>query len=203
VLRTVRRGYERRAVQELLSRCVLSLGDRAAEFPELAEVRPPDGPAARVDARDVRDARFPIVLRGYDIAQVDALLERVARALPGEDARPAWDAVGPAGDAADHPELVLRRAVRGYDVQEVDAFLSRCAHSLGARVDRVPELAGLLDRPRTGSPLRARDVELARFRIKTRGYDMQQVDLLLDRILTALDDGADRPAGRPASPGVG
>lgn len=137
----------------------------------------------------MREAEFPVVLRGYDTAQVDALLRRVAAALPGEDARPVW--CGPALDAVrlgvEPAPLGLRVVLRGYDRAEVEQFLAHCAHSLGPRVSQVPRLVGLLCRPRTGAPLRPRDVELAEFHLRARGYDVSEVDALLDEVLAALD----------------
>jgi DivIVA domain-containing protein len=190
-----RRGYERRAVDALLARVAATLGDRAEQFPELADVGRPAGLLPALDAADVRAARFPVVLRGYDMGAVDALLHRLIRALP--DAPPAWDDDPPPvpAAAADEPAPQvpgLRRIARGYDVAEVDAFLVRCAHSLGRRVDRVPELAPLQALPRTGDPLRARDVETVQFHVRLgphRGYDIEQVDALLDRIAEALQAG--------------
>jgi DivIVA domain-containing protein len=185
-LPTARRGYDRRPVDALLARLAASLGPRAAQFPELAGVTPEAGPP--LDARDVRAARFPVAARGYDMAAVDALLHRVAAALPEEVA--TWD--DPPETAPRSEPLPLRRSARGYDVEEVEAFLVRCAHTLGRRVERVPELAPLLARPRTGEPVRARDVETAQFHLRLgpgRGYDVEQVDALLDRVAEALQDG--------------
>lgn len=187
MLRTALRGYDRRAVDQFLSRCVRSLGDRAVQLPELAATRPAEtGPF--LDARDVREALFPVVLGGYQTEQVDALLERVAAVLPGDDARPGW--CGPALDPAALELVVapldLPVTLRGYDRAEVEEFLARCAHSLGRRVRQVPELAGLLCRPRAGPVLRPRDVEMVQFRVRTRGYDIEQVDALLDRVMSAL-----------------
>jgi DivIVA domain-containing protein len=193
------RGYERRAVDAFLRRCAASLGPRAVDFPELRSLARPSAGTPLLDAGDVRRALFPVALRGYDIAQVDSLLEAVAAALPGEDARPTWQPAppepsqtsGPAqaavgGGPAGPPPISLRAALRGYDVAEVDAFLVRCAHSLGPRIDRVPELRPLLSAPRSGAPLRARDVETAQFRIRRRGYAVDEVDALLDRVAVAL-----------------
>ena len=188
MLRTAARGYERRAVDAVLARCAASLRERAAEFPELAGLPPaPDG-SPPLDAADVRDLRFPVVRRGYDTAQVDALLARVAAALPGEDARPDWEDEAPP-PPADGPEAALTTvhlSVRGYDRHEVEDFLVRCAHTLGERVSEVPELAPLQARPRTGRPVRARDVETVQFSVRLRGYAVDEVDALLDRVAAAL-----------------
>jgi DivIVA domain-containing protein len=183
VVRTARRGYDKRAVDAFLRRCAGTLGPRAAQVPGLTDVDP-DAGSPRLDASDVRTARFPVVLRGYDLAEVDALLEQVAAALPGGER--AWDDV-PTGAVPEAEPLVLRNVLRGYDVREVDDFLTRCAHSLGSRLSEVPELADRLARDRTGQPLRARDVEVAQFRLRGRGYDVVQVDELLDRVARALE----------------
>ena len=182
MLRTAPRGYERRAVEDVLVRCRASLGADAAGFPELDGLPAADPAAPLLDAGDVRALRFPVVHRGYDVLQVDDLLRRVAAALPEE--RPGWDE--PASAPAAGPGPQLRTAVRGYDREEVDAFLVRCAHSLGSRVDAVPELAPLLGRPRTGERLRARDVETVQFPVRLRGYALHEVDALLDRVAAAL-----------------
>lgn len=188
MLRIALRGYNRDAVDAFLRRCCASLGRRSAEIPELGAFCPPEGPLPPLDAGDVLAAQFPVGLRGYDMAQVDDLLHRVAAALPPVDARPGWDET-PAG-APEGSGPLLRKVVRGYDVAEVDAFLARCAHSLaesgGHGIDEVPQLAPLLRTPRTGDPLRARDVEVVQFHVRGRGYDIEQVDELLDRVAAAL-----------------
>lgn len=147
----------------------------------------------------MRAARFDVVLRGYDIAQTDALLDRVCAALPGKESRPTWERAPAAGGqlpavASGQPAWSLPTSWRGYDAAEVDAYLVRCAHSLGDRIDRVPQLAPLLTRPRTGDPLRARDVEVVTFRMrfgKDAGYEVGAVDALLEQVAAALAD--DRP----------
>lgn len=188
MLRTALRGYDRRAVDAFLQRCTHSLGPRAAAVPGLPA--PAAGPALpALDADDVRAARFPVVLLGYATSEVDALLDRVAGALPGDDARPRWSGPPVRAEQVGQQEalLSLHVGLRGYDTAEVDAFLVRCAHSLGPRVREVPELVGLLCRPRDGEPLRGRDVETVQFRVRARGYAIEQVDALLDRVAAVLD----------------
>lgn len=180
------RGYDRSKVDAFLARCAASLGEeRLAELPELARLRR-DSVRAGVSARQVRDVRFPVRLRGYDLAEVDALLRRVAAALPQEPAPADWDPEPVPPTLGPGPGL--RRALRGYVRDDVDAFLVRCAHSLGERVHEVPELAALTGRPRTGVRLRASDVEHVRFRMVWRGYAVDAVDALLDRIQAVLRD---------------
>ena len=184
MLRRALRGYDRRAVDELLARCAASLGARRLDVPELRDVRPAAPDLPPVDAGDVHASRFAVVPGGYDRAATDDLLTRVARLLPQEADRPSWTAP-PAG--VEPRPLALPVAMRGYDAPEVDAFLVRCAHSLGPALAQVPELAGLLEHPPTGRPVRARDVEQMQFHIRMRGYAVDAVDALLDRVQRALD----------------
>lgn len=54
-------------------------------------------PAGRIGAEDLRRVRFPLGLRGYRMAEVDALLDRLAAQIDSDSA-PA-DAVTDRGDA--------------------------------------------------------------------------------------------------------
>ena len=183
MLRRAARGYARRAVDQFLARCAASLGERASSVPGLPEATA--GELPRLDAGDVQEVRFPVVVGGYDMADVDALLARVAEMLPAAAERPDWPPTGAApGDA---PPLHLRRSAQGYDADAVLEFLTRCAHTLGPRVGEVPELAALLERPRAGRPVRARDVETVQFKVRLGGVSVEQVDALLDRVLAALE----------------
>jgi DivIVA domain-containing protein len=145
--------------------------------------RSPRPDVAAVSARDVREAQFPLVLGGYDLAEVDRLLRDLVQRLP-EVSRPTWDAdpVSPAPG----PGPQLRTSLRGYARRDVDAFLVRCAHSLRTRVAELPALAPLTAQPRTGEPLTARDVDGAQFRLVHRGYAPQAVDALLDQVRERL-----------------
>lgn len=152
-------------------------------MPELAARRATG--SAQVTARDVREARFPVVLGGYDLAEVDAVLRQVSRLLPDPEAehrRWTADAVAPGAG----PALSLGTARRGYAREDVDAFLVRCAHSLRERVAEVPELAPLTAAPRTGEPLTTRDVDAVQFRLVRGGYAPDRVDALLDRVRALL-----------------
>lgn len=181
------KGYDRRKVDAFLVRCAASLSGHGVDLPELAAYRRPGAPVDRVTPRVVREVRFPVVLRGgYDLAEVDALLRQVAAALPAavELPPPTWQG-GPAEPALG-PGPALRGNVRGYLRADVDTFLVRCAHSLGDLVGEVPQLASLTGQPRTGQPLTADDVEQVRFRMVWRGYRVDAVDALLDRVQAAL-----------------
>ena len=85
--------------------------------------------------------------------------------------------------------VVLRRpgmGRRGYAPEEVDAFLARAAEALDARdAGRPPGL----------TPDEVHDVVFSKPGFgKGRGYDEDQVDVLLDAVEAALRAG-DRPAG--------
>ena len=137
--------------------------------------------AEPLTAVDVRAVRFRVVLHGYDLAEVDALLRQVVGLLPD---RPTWETgpVPPTGGSG--PQL--RSALRGYAPGAVDAFLVRCAHSLQGRVRELPELAALTGAPRTGEPLTAGEVDTAQFPMVYRGYAPDDVDALLDRVRLLL-----------------
>ena len=67
---------------------------------------------------------FTVVLRGYDLAEVDTLIERVRSALASTD---------PALRASVRAELsspALRVRLRGYDRGEVDDYLGRAIDRL-------------------------------------------------------------------------
>jgi len=73
------------------------------------------------------DVPFLIVLRGYDIAEVDALISRADAALGSAD---------PATRAAVARELLgpgLRIRLRGYDRLQVDKRLAALADQLSTR----------------------------------------------------------------------
>jgi DivIVA domain-containing protein len=73
------------------------------------------------------DVQFMIVLRGYDPAEVDELIQQANRALASTD---------PADRSAVERKLrkpELRTRMRGYDRSQVDARLAILADQLAAR----------------------------------------------------------------------
>jgi DivIVA domain-containing protein len=70
------------------------------------------------------DARFDVVLRGYDRAEVDATVRAVTAALESQD--PAVRSAAGQGLAS----RTFRRNLRGYDSEQVDAFLREAASML-------------------------------------------------------------------------
>lgn len=70
------------------------------EFPDRPDTTlPADGP---VTADDLRRLRFPVVLRGYRMAEVDALVERLVRERDIDLYRPGADP-GTTDQPADRP----------------------------------------------------------------------------------------------------
>ncbi|SEG86955.1 DivIVA domain-containing protein [Thermomonospora echinospora] len=130
-------------------------------------------------------ARFPVVLRGYDCAQVDALTARIEDALQRG-----------AGFLTAEDVLRSRFAVvlRGYDQQAVDEYLYECIRRLreGARPVRPQR------RPRVPAG-RLIDwihgIEFSGAGMRT-GYDARDVDAFLDRVVAGL-----RGAGPPVTAG--
>jgi DivIVA domain-containing protein len=84
-------------------------------------------------AEDVRARRFTVTRwhRGYDVAEVDALLERAASAL---EELAAGDPGGPALTGEDVRSSTFGTTLRrtGYDEAEVDEFLDALAEALDA-----------------------------------------------------------------------
>ena len=73
------------------------------------------------------DVQFTIVLRGYDPAEVDELIDQANRALASTD---------PAARSAVERKLrqpELRTRIRGYDRSQIDARLAILADQLAAR----------------------------------------------------------------------
>jgi DivIVA domain-containing protein len=80
---------------------------RGGSLPPVRDDRPdvplPDGP---LSARDLRRVRFPLAVRGYRMAEVDALLSRLADQLeagagPAPGAHDVPPGGGRGGDSAD------------------------------------------------------------------------------------------------------
>jgi DivIVA domain-containing protein len=78
----------------------------------------------------------------------------------------------------------VRTALRGYRPADVDAFRDRCAAALGLHAADIPELRGR-GGPASGTGLAPQDVADVRFPI-ARGYALDEVDALLDRVEAAL-----------------
>ncbi|MBA9007092.1 DivIVA domain-containing protein [Thermomonospora cellulosilytica] len=123
--------------------------------------------------------RFPVVLRGYDCAQVDALTERIERALRTG----SWEIT---------PEDVMRSrfavVLRGYDQRAVDEFLYESIAELRARMAPPPPRRPP-ERPRVEPARVIGWIEGTRFSSRSgehAGYDARDVDAFLDRVIAGL-----------------
>ena len=79
------------------------------------------------------------------------------------------------------------------------AILGLAAVAASGRLGELP--ATVTDTPRPHIPsgrLGGDDLRALRFAVVTRGYSMQQVDELLDRVSRQLDAQADHPGETPA-----
>lgn len=134
-----------------------------------------------VTAKAVDGVRFkPRRMEGYDMAQVDDELERLAAAL--RDIERSVREASPPGTPTpfDQLRLTIVRFRETYDKAEVDAFLQRAHRALEARDGSVTakEVVGVRFKPR-----------------RFGGYDMGQVDDELERLAAALRE-IERPEGR-------
>ncbi|TNY36063.1 DivIVA domain-containing protein [Thermomonospora catenispora] len=125
----------------------------------------------------MHERRFPVVLRGYDCAQVDAVAERIDRALRTG----SWEVT---------PEDVMRTrfavVLRGYDQRAVDRFLYESIAELRARMApprRTPARPPI-------DPTRVIDwIEAVRFTSRSgerTGYDARDVDAFLSQVVAGL-----------------
>lgn len=153
------RGYDRFKVDEILGLADDALASESA--------------AARAAARAaLTDRDITIVLRGYDMAAVDAAFDQRLRLL---DSGEVVESVAPAA-APDPPAVAGQRftvVLRGYDRTAVDAVLAQADAAVTSDSD-VARAA-------------ARDaLRSAAFPIVWRGYDRGQTDRHLENRLARL-----------------
>ncbi|MFI5910847.1 DivIVA domain-containing protein [Dactylosporangium sp. NPDC051541] len=146
----VLRGYNPQAVDALLAPAVTALTSTDA--------------GARADAAAaLRRANLPVVLRGFDRAQVDSAIATLTGQLagaPGADPGPHTATGSPA------PVAEFEVTLRGYDAAAVDRLVQRVNQALtsGSATTRAETAAA---------------VRRAAFPVTFRGYSRQQVDLFL------------------------
>lgn len=118
--------------------------------------------------------RLPVVLRGYDRDQVDALLRRIAQALNG----------GPPMSADEVRKTRFDVVLRGYEPRAVDELVRECIRELQAMAP-ISERPG---RPRAQPAWLINWIQNARFSGAglRSGYDVRDVDAFLDRIVAGL-----------------
>jgi len=150
----------------------------------------------------VTSYEFMTVLRGYDPEAVDEFLTRITRAIKAGSPR----ARAQAADAL--REVEFPTALRGYDRAQVDAVITQLQYQLGLEVEPLPVVqfdivlsgyeigavdqlfaAALAALASTDARERAKAAAVLRdttFRIKLRGYDRGQVDMMLQRFAREL-----------------
>lgn len=122
--------------------------------------------------------QLPVVMRGYDRAQVDALLQSISQALNG----------GPPMSADEVREARFDVVLRGYDPRAVDELVRECIIELQAK-------APIAERP--GRP-QAQPAWLITWIQNTRfsgsglrsGYAVRDVDAFMDRVIAGLRGAA-------------
>ena len=144
-----------------------------------------DSPTA-LDSSQIRQASFALAKSGYSPAHVDAALERLEEAFArrehergiAEHGEEAWYAQ--IRERAVQVLAQLRRPdgerfrrvsriSRGYRVAEVDAFAARLADYL-----------------EDGPEITPREVRTVQFTAQRGGYDEDQVDLVLDSVVSLM-----------------
>lgn len=145
---------------------------------------------------DIQDASFDIVKGGYAIPQVDATLERLAKAVSDKDTsyeiaelgRVAWKAQVEAlyhqleahAERAEGERFAPGEAKKpSYDRKQVDRLIDRIMDQAGDELDRISSDAEAGD---DGARLTAQSVSDVMFtqRKGRRGYDERQVDYYLN-----------------------
>jgi DivIVA domain-containing protein len=123
-------------------------------------------------------ARLPVVLRGYDRNQVDALLKRISQALDG----------GPPVSADEVRGTRFDVVLRGYEHRAVDELLRECIRELQVRAP-IGERPG---RPRAQPGWLINWIQNARFSGAgmRSGYDVRDVDAFLARVIAGLRGAA-------------
>jgi len=164
------RGYHRAAVDAFLEAARTAFEDDRPDF----------------GAEEVRGASFPLVKRGYVIADVDAALGRVEDAFA---ARARERAVREAGveawvaRAREDAQAVLDHLAR----PKGERFARTSRLTFGYRVDEVDHVADRISAfLRDGDPLEVEQVRGAAFRMQRGGYREEQVDALLDATVDVM-----------------
>lgn len=136
-------------------------------------------------------ARFPVVLRGYERAQVDALIARIDGTLgrgdgDDQDQQASTGHAQGRGMPISADEVRKTRfdiVLRGYDQRAVDELLQESIRRLAA-ADRRSKTR----RPVVGARWLIDWIENAQFGSSglRSGYDVRDVDAFLDRVVTGL-----------------
>ncbi|SDD02642.1 DivIVA domain-containing protein [Nocardioides lianchengensis] len=143
-------------------------------------------PITRADlAQQISNHRFtPRRREGYDMQEVDRFLDAVVAAVE----------VGlPVGDLVGRARFTPVRVREGYAMAEVDDFLRWIVdrtHELEERAPYLPDERSAAPQARSARSQRIVAVQFSPVRLR-EGYDMSEVDQLLDELAAAVDSGAD------------
>lgn len=185
------RGYTIREVDAFIARVVDTVERlEAARVSREVGFSTPDLPPHILTPDDIEEVEFHRATGGYDYNEVDAFLDEVQRDivhsyldLGADPYRRPRPVVGRLRLPSDHASLGFAMCMRGYGVSEVDAFLDRTASTLNRLEAARSAREHGYDAP--GLPpslLTAEDVRRAEFPEVRPGYDMQEVDELLDEV---------------------
>jgi DivIVA domain-containing protein len=142
------RGYDMHEVDEFLDR-INEVVARLQGGAPAAAPRPAYERTALITAQQIADKRFPRVMTGYDMHEVDEFLDKAAREIARQQDSLArgWPQPAPLLTLQDVNRTMFTKAMRGYQMQEVDEFLDQIAEEIarlhGARHagDRVAAVA--------------------------------------------------------------
>jgi DivIVA domain-containing protein len=167
------RGYDRRAVDDFLTRARSSF----------ERTDPED---QRIDAAAVRQVAFPLVRGGYSIAAVDGALGRLEDAFAAAEREREVSTVGPetwVERARDHAQEILEHLVRPRGRR----FSRTSWLTFGYRIDEVDLISEKLARYfENGDPVTVDQVRAVAFRMQRGGYREEQVDALLDAVVDVM-----------------
>ncbi len=169
------RGYGRREVTRFKRRISAAL---------LAVERNLGEPTG-LTSTDIESVTFPWVIGGFDYEEVDAFLDRAARALriyesvnPESVPHSPISVPKPRLEHLTHQELAdanFTVVFRGYNIAAVDRFTARVGEALAA-----------YERGESSILADASEVSRKVFDISMRGYSETQVDAILDRAAATL-----------------
>jgi DivIVA domain-containing protein len=163
--------------------------------PESSDVTP-SAMVAPLSETDVLKKKFQITKfrRGYDQDNVDDFLDEVVTTLRGDAARPVT------ADDVRGTHFAPTRFREGYDPAEVDEFMDLVLETLTGAAPRpqpsgAPWPEATSPSRASGPPLSDADVLNSKFQAtKFRdGYDADEVDDFLDRVVTTLRGDTARP----------
>lgn len=166
------KGYEKRAVDTFL-------GLARGSFEKRAD-------ASHLGSDAIRQAAFPLVKRGYDVAAVDAALGRIEDAFAAREREQQIRAVGAGAwvdSARETAQVVMDRLSR----PKGKRFRRAGGLRYGYRIDEVDLVSNkLLAYFQDGTLVTPEQVRAAAFRMQRRGYSEEQVDAVFDAVVEVM-----------------